>query len=699
MDKEESRITDIYVRAERQLTEAAKAIQRRERIHLDGISNLAAEITESVGRGDELVVQALSGPGGSILVTNLINVGVLAAKVGAALGFYGNELHRLTLGGLVHDIGLFAIPEAIMTKSARFTDEERKMVERHPQLGHEVVQQCGSEYGWLAEIVKQAHERWNGRGYPNRLNGRSINEEALIIGAVDVFDALVTPRPYRRRFTTHEALRELIIGERMSFPREIIKALVEQLSAYPLGTLVRLSSGELGTVIGVNVRFPLRPIVEVRGETALGGGAKGRCLDLSRLPLVWVIETIESPSIARVAFSSGGVSDSRTGTVPSVSLQFSSLLESLDALANAIQGVVEGRIPASRKSGTGTEEERASALSRAPLQNHADESFEKEVIGLFALEAYEWLAQIYSALKRLGEGVNDAARPKLYGIMLQGLTNLAKSAATVHLSAIEDMATSLLPILPDVGRQDPHLMSKGMALLRDGLDRISDAVRQAEGKSSAEEGIKTREDSEVVEQVVATRPESAPISSEVTALVQEVGAGGTSLLQALRYLQQVRSRSEQPARDVLEAVIIRAEQQPGALTAEVLREILKDLDCVDEHFLDEVRNRVPMMSDILADLRKDEAVDFITASQLDPVLQQVEALHELAVTVQAGKIIVFLEGLRSFLMVTAYRKAATLPQRLANVQARIQALGPMAEQWVNIGRVERAAIAEILPVA
>lgn len=698
MDKQESPIADIYIRAERQLTEAAEAIQRRERIQLVGLSNLAAEIAESVGRGDELVVQALSGPGGSILVTNLINVGVLAAKVGSALGYYGNELHRLTLGGLVHDIGLFAIPQSIMTKSARFTDEERTMVEQHPQRGHEVVRQCGTEYGWLAEIVKQSHERWDGRGYPNRLNGRSINDDALIIGAVDVFDALVSPRPYRRRFTPQEALRELIVGERMSFPREIVKALVEQLSPYPLGTLVRLSSGELGTVIGLNAKFPLRPTVEVSNEKALSGGAKGRSLDLSRLPLVWVIETIESPSVARLAFSSRGVSDGSTGTGPSVSRQFSSLLESLDALANAIQGVVEGRIPAAAKGRTWTEEESAFAFDRSPLRDHADESFEKEVIGLFALEAYEWLAQIYSALKRLGEGVNDAARPKLYGIMLQGLTNLSRSAATVHLSAIEDMAANLLPIL-DVGRQDPHLMARGMASLRDGLDRISAAVRQAEGKPSPEEEFKTRKGSEVFEQGAEAKPESATKSFEVTALVQEVGEDGTSLLQALRYLRQVRSRSEQPARDVLEAVILRAEQQTGVLTAELLRGILKELDCVDEHFLDEVRKRVPMISDILADLRKDEAVDFITASQLDPVLQQVEALHELAVTVQAGKIIVFLEGLRSFLMVTAYRKAATLPQRLANIAARIQALGPMAEQWVNIGRVERAAIADILPVA
>jgi hypothetical protein len=155
----------------------------------------------------------------------------------------------------------------------------------------------------------------------------------------------------------------------------------------------------------------------------------------------------------------------------------------------------------------------------------------------------------------------------------------------------------------------------------------------------------------------------------------------------------------QPARDVLEAVILRAEQETGILNVPGVRRILDDLDRLDELFVEEVSRRVPVMSQILTDLRKDGTTDFVTASQLDPIVEQVEALHDAAASVQAGMITMFLQGLRSFLMVAAYRKAATLPQRLATVEARIQALIPMAEQWVSIGRVERAAIAEILPAS
>jgi HD-GYP domain-containing protein (c-di-GMP phosphodiesterase class II) len=681
---EERRATDVYRRAEQVLTALASAIQRQDPIEMAEMSALAKEIADSIGRNDQLVVQALAGPSGSTLITNLVNVSILATKVGSGLGYYGQELQRLTLAGLMHDIGLFAVPQSVITKSGRLTHEERTLIEQHPELGYQLVRKLGPEWEWLAQIVRQAHERWNGRGYPNRVKGRDVHEMAQIIGAVDVFDALVTPRPYRRRFFPHEAVRELLVAERSAFPREIMKALVEQLSAYPLGTLVRLTTGEVGAVVGINVQFPLRPVVAVETDGAQRNGYERREIDLSVSPLVSIIETVESPNVARVSFTSGLPTDRRSKQVPTVSDQFASLLENLDALASAIQGVVESRTafvaPDADRQSDGCEPGRSAA------QEAGDSTFEKEVVGLFALEAHEWLAQIHSAMKRLGEGANAAAKPKLYGIMLQGLTNLARSAATVHLTSIEEMALKLLPTLHDVGRQDPRAMAVALASLQAGLQRISAAVRHAEGAPPMEE------------QPESFVPPATPAAKADPPMASMRIASGASILTALRELQHVRSRSVEPARDVLDAVILRAEQEGVEITVDGIRRILDELDRMDERFVDEVSRRIPAMSRILANLLKEGATDFVTSAQLAPVIEQVEALHDASEAVQAGMITLFLQGLRAFLTVAAYRKTTTLAQRLAAVESRIQALVPMAEQWVSIGRVERAAIAEILPV-
>src|SRR5262245_19286208 len=133
----EQQLTQWYQTAIDQLTQVAVAIQRQEYFDLSRVSALASDIVESHRRSDQLVVEALAGPSGSPLITNLINVGILATKVGVGLGYDGIELERLALAGLVHDIGLLAVPQSLITKVGRLTQEERFRIEEHPDLGYQ----------------------------------------------------------------------------------------------------------------------------------------------------------------------------------------------------------------------------------------------------------------------------------------------------------------------------------------------------------------------------------------------------------------------------------------------------------------------------------------------------------------------------------------------------------------------------------
>ena len=686
---------DWYRRAQEQLTGLALAVQRQDALDLEPLSVLATEVVAALKRSDRLLVQAMSGPAGPPLITNLVNVGILATKVGMGLGYHGKELERLALAGLLHDVGLFAVPQSLIAKPGRLTSDERALIEQHPELGYQAIHKAGLKYDWLAQVVRQAHERWNGQGYPNKLKERQINEFAQIIGLVDVFDALVSPRGYRRRFFPHEAVRELLVAERTAFPREIVKTLIQELSAYPLGTSVRLTTGEVGSVIRVNTRFPLRPVVWVESDT--GYGQDGRQMDLSCTPLVSVIETLEPPDVARAAFPVDEAGEKASDPLPQASDQFTALLDGLDSLASAIKDAVES-ITSGPEEGTASRSGEQRWTVRSTAQDLADASFQKEVIGLFALEAHQWLAQIQTVVKQLAEGANETVRPKLYGILLHGITNLGKSASTVQLQVIEQMASNLLPILHDVGRQEPHAMSVALQSLQAGLDRITLAVRRLaedqEDNSVGIDNVPVERASEFVQALPGVEMEQ---SSLPQVQVQLTVNSSVPLLDALRDLQQARARSLQPARDVLEAVIQRAEEELDSLDVAGVRRILAELDRLDDEFIEEVRMRVPIISSTLANIRAQGATDFVTASQLDPIFQQVEALYDLAGRVQATMIIMFLQGLRSFLMVAAYRKTSTLGQRLGTVETRIHSLIPMAEQWGNIGRVERSALSEILP--
>jgi hypothetical protein len=439
-------------------------------------------------------------------------------------------------------------------------------------------------------------------------------------------------------------------------------------------------------------------------EEAATEGAGARLVDLSLTPLVSIVETVDAPVVGRVTFGETQKKPEGQPVPGAASDNFTALLESLDAIASAIQGVVETRITALKQSERPEDRQRNDQPSRPLPSDRLDQGFKKEIVGLFALEAREWLAQIETALTQLGTGVDGPVRAKLYGLILIGITNLAKSASTVQLGEIEAMASNLLPLLRDVGGADAQSLQEKLRPLQLGLDKIATAVRRlAEGPSAEhaeiDRGGNHRPQAEDESGEAAPGPTSRAVASSVGE--PEPIRSTLPLLEALRELQQARARSLQPARDVLDAVIQRAEQEMGQDPTRVdvgtIERILRDLDRLDEEFLREVHERIPAMTELLGALRERSAPDFVTASQLDPILGHVEALHDFAKTINAATILMFLQGLKSFLASMAYRKVDSLPQRLEAIELRLKALVPMAEQWVALGRLERAAIEEILP--
>jgi len=238
----------------------------------------------------------------------------------------------------------------------------------------------------------------------------------------------------------HEAMKELMVAERLTFPREIIKALVEQLSVYPLGTTVRLTTGETGLVVGSNPRYPLRPIVKV-DESGASDGVVSRHVDLSLTPLVAVIEALNSPVVGRVTFESEhGTIDGLYSVKPgAASDQFTSLLESLDVIASAIQGVVETKgefLKAGAEEGKG-----------GIMQDRRDGPVGNENHRAFVREARECLDHVQRALVELVSCQGEIDRASLYDHVFNGMMSLVTAASSVHMEEIEAIAVRALPIL------------------------------------------------------------------------------------------------------------------------------------------------------------------------------------------------------------------------------------------------------------
>lgn len=685
-----------YRQAEAALAKVAAAVQRQEDLDLSEVTQLASSLVDSLHTSDQLVVEALSSPPGSPLVTNLINVGILATKVGIGLGYFGTELRRLALAGLLHDIGIFAVPQELLTKTGRLSAEERRLIEQHPRMGADVITRLGTDHAWLADVVLQAHERGRGQGYPHRLKGREINELAQIIGLVDIFDALVSPRPYRRRLLPHEAVRELLTTERTAFPREIMKALVEQLSVYPLGTRVRLSSGEEGVVVRITARYPSRPVLRVMDAENASTSEPPRLIDLSLLPHVSVVDTVEPPALERVSFEPVHAAAKVPVTSTNVSDQFAALLESLDAIAGVIQAAVDQ--PAIRPVSPRVSSESEPVDATIPVR--------REILGLFVLEAREWLNQIQTALERLDTTSEQARRSQLATILWQSVGNLARSAATVGLTGVEEMATRLFPLLQAAARHERAVAAHHVASLRAGLLEISKTVRELEPVTEKGEPPADSAGQEPADDAALNPAMSpvAPASSEhvETEPVATRQLAAPSILDALRQLHLARGRSREPVRDVLETVIDRAEAEAAGgakpVDARAIGRMLEELDTLDERFLEHMQARVPKVIDTLRRITRAGEERPLRPQALEPIFEDIDDLSGSAEQVCAANINLFLQGLRTFLRVTAQHKPAAIRERLAAVEERLATLIPLAQQWVDVGRVERAAIFDILPM-
>lgn len=150
----------------------------------------------------------------------------LCVKIGKMLGLSGEQLTGLFLAASIHDIGKIYIPAEILNRPGKLTDLEFSMVKTHAEIGYEILKPIEFEYP-IAQIVLQHHERLDGSGYPNALQGDEISLEARILAVADVVEAMASHRPYRAALGVVEALRELQRFRGTGFDEDVVDACME----------------------------------------------------------------------------------------------------------------------------------------------------------------------------------------------------------------------------------------------------------------------------------------------------------------------------------------------------------------------------------------------------------------------------------------------------------------------------------------
>lgn len=195
-----------------------------------------------------------------------VNVAVLAGLIGLAKGYNQNQLSELGVGALLFDIGMTQFPKALWNKKTDLNDEERMRIRNHTEDGFNLLRAQHDISLLSAHCALQHHERFDGTGYPRQLTGKEIHEYAQIVAIADVFDALTSPRPFRRGYSAHEATEFLFAAGNRHFDHELVKLFLKHVAVYPIASTVQLSSGHVGVVSSIDPLAAHRPTIRIIQE-------------------------------------------------------------------------------------------------------------------------------------------------------------------------------------------------------------------------------------------------------------------------------------------------------------------------------------------------------------------------------------------------------------------------------------------------
>nr|WP_024592311.1 HD-GYP domain-containing protein [Pseudoalteromonas sp. TB13] len=294
-EQEMGKAKKLYDEAKTLQIKAFKDIKAGRDIDIAPFKELASGFMDSVFRNqDALACLTQMRQKDAYLLEHSINVSILMGIFAKHLGIEKNIIVELTTGALLHDIGKIKIPDEILNKPGRFTDDEFKIMKMHSLFSKEILEEAGLT-GVAVDIAGMHHERLDGKGYPFGKKGDEISQYVRMASIVDVYDALTAERVYKAGMEPIKAFKILKDGCPDSFEPVLLNKFIQCIGIHPVGTLVRLSSQKVGLVTESNPSTPLKPIVKTFYSAKHSRYTEIKDIDLSNKKTLDTLESAVKP--------------------------------------------------------------------------------------------------------------------------------------------------------------------------------------------------------------------------------------------------------------------------------------------------------------------------------------------------------------------------------------------------------------------
>jgi HD-GYP domain-containing protein (c-di-GMP phosphodiesterase class II) len=241
-----------------------KRFAKEKQSYFESIGNIAKDIIDEIISKKNVMINLVDIKSmDNYTYQHSVNVAVISLVLGVQLQLNQTDLYTLCIGALIHDIGKVLIPKEIILKAGPLTDEEFKTIKEHTTKGYDYLKGCLDISAPARIVALQHHEKMDGNGYPDNIKDKSINRFARIVAVADVYDALTSDRPYRKAMSPNDAVEYILSHGDSQFDYEIVMAFSKAVVPYPPGTLVKLSTGDIGVVINIFPNFALRPEIKI----------------------------------------------------------------------------------------------------------------------------------------------------------------------------------------------------------------------------------------------------------------------------------------------------------------------------------------------------------------------------------------------------------------------------------------------------
>lgn len=199
----------------------------------------------------------------NFLPCHLLNVAILSSKVSIQLNKNFSEQTEIAVAGLLHDIGMAFIDQSVFSHEGNLSEEEKNIIRNHPEEGYKILEIMENQLPWLVKVVLEEHKREDGSGYPANVNGE-LHPYSKIIGLCDTFEALTHKRHHRNAYHPADVMKAIVKKVRSAeHVPNMVKALIETVSLYPVGSFVILNNEKVAQVVRAIPKNPLRPDIQI----------------------------------------------------------------------------------------------------------------------------------------------------------------------------------------------------------------------------------------------------------------------------------------------------------------------------------------------------------------------------------------------------------------------------------------------------